>query len=63
LALDVDTRDLMGSLAPAGTLARGPLFGASPRPVIGNVTFADWSPADGQLAAVVIGARERLEWR
>jgi serine/threonine protein kinase/Tol biopolymer transport system component len=34
-----------------GTLARGPLAGGSPREVLEDVTWADWSPS-GELAAV-----------
>ena len=43
-------------------LARAPLFGGLPRPVVGDVTFADWHPVDGQLAIAVRGARNRLEF-
>jgi dipeptidyl aminopeptidase/acylaminoacyl peptidase len=40
-------------LAPlAGTLARAPVSGGSPREVAENVTFADWSPDGAQLAIV-----------
>jgi hypothetical protein len=45
------------------TLVRVPLFGGAPRPVLEHVTFADWSPADGTIAAVhVVGSQQRLEY-
>ena len=46
-----------------GTLARAPLAGGAPRPVLENVEWADWSP-DGNSLAVVrnVGGRDRLEF-
>jgi eukaryotic-like serine/threonine-protein kinase len=46
-----------------GTLARVPLLGGAPRPVVENVREADWTP-DGSSLAVVrqVGGRERLEF-
>ena len=47
----------------AGTLARVPLEGAMPRPLLENVSEADWS-ADGRNLAVVraVDGRSRLEY-
>ena len=46
-----------------GTLARVPLLGGAPRPIVENVREADWTP-DGSSLAVVrqVGGRERLEF-
>src|SRR5262245_13740015 len=45
-----------------GTLARVPLLGGAPRPVVDSVNYADWSPA-GELAIVrVAGSHQRLEF-
>jgi eukaryotic-like serine/threonine-protein kinase len=46
-----------------GTLARVPLLGGGPRPIVENVREADWTP-DGSSLAVVrqVGGRERLEF-
>ena len=46
-----------------GTLARAPLAGGAPRPILENVESADWSP-DGTSLAVVrnVNGRERLEY-
>jgi hypothetical protein len=45
------------------TLARVPLLGGAPRPMLEHVTYADWSPADGSVAAVhVVGSEQRLEF-
>ena len=46
----------------SGTLARAPMLGAGPRPLVGNVREADWLP-DGSDIAIVrrVGGRERLE--
>jgi hypothetical protein len=46
-----------------GTLARVPLLGGAPRPLLEHVTYADWSAADGSVAAVhVVGSEQRLEF-
>ncbi|MFL6231152.1 MAG: protein kinase domain-containing protein [Pyrinomonadaceae bacterium] len=46
-----------------GTLARAPLAGGAPRPVLEDVAFADWSPDGKGLAAVHrVGGRWRLEY-
>ena len=46
----------------SGTLARAPLLGAGPRPLVGSVREADWLP-DGSEIAIVrrVGGRERIE--
>ena len=46
-----------------GTLARAPLAGGAPRPVLDDVEWADWSP-DGNNLAVVrsVNGRDRLEY-
>jgi WD40 repeat protein len=45
-----------------GTLARAPMLGAGPRPLVGAVREADWTPDGSELAIVRrIGGRERLE--
>ena len=46
-----------------GTLARVPLLGGEPRPIVENVREADWTP-DGSALAIVrqVGGRERLEF-
>lgn len=46
-----------------GTLARVPMGGGTPRELIADVKFADWSP-DGSSLAVIrgVGGRDRLEY-
>jgi hypothetical protein len=46
-----------------GTLARVPLVGGAPRPILEDVRMADWSP-DGHELAVVhrVGGADRLEY-
>src|SRR6202451_3657855 len=53
----------VGTWINVGTLARAPLAGGAPRPVLEDVEWADWSP-DGSNLAVVrnIGGRDRLEY-
>ncbi len=45
-----------------GTLARVPLGGTGPRPVLDSVSSADWSPDGSELAVIVSGTRDRLEY-
>jgi dipeptidyl aminopeptidase/acylaminoacyl peptidase len=46
-----------------GTLARVPISGGAPRPVLENVRFADWSPDGSDLAIVRrVDGRDRLEF-
>ena len=53
----------VGTWINVGTLARAPLAGGAPRPVLEDVEWADWSP-DGTNLAVVrnVGGRVRLEY-
>jgi Tol biopolymer transport system component/predicted Ser/Thr protein kinase len=62
MALSLDSRPV-GTWVNMGTLARAPLAGGAPRPVLENVEWADWSP-DGNSLAVVrnVGGRDRLEF-
>jgi Tol biopolymer transport system component len=46
-----------------GTLARVPLAGGAPRPMLEDVKFADWSPDGADLAIVRrVDGRDRLEF-
>ncbi|MFZ0898513.1 MAG: protein kinase [Candidatus Sulfotelmatobacter sp.] len=62
MAISIDSRPY-GPYAQVGTLARVPLNGGSPRPVLENVQWADWSP-DGNNLAIVrdVGGRNQLEF-
>jgi serine/threonine protein kinase len=62
IAVSMDSRP-SGVYAQVGTLARVPLNGGSPRPVLENVQWADWSP-DGENLAIVrdVNGRNRLEF-
>jgi Tol biopolymer transport system component len=62
MAVSMDSRP-SGVYAQVGTLARVPLNGGSPRPVLENVQWADWSP-DGNNLAIVrdVNGRNRLEF-
>src|SRR5271169_2597346 len=53
----------VGTWINVGTLARAPLAGGAPRPVLEDVEWADWSP-DGSNLAVVrnVAGRDRLEY-
>ncbi len=53
----------VGTWINVGTLARAPLAGGAPRPVLENVEWADWGP-DGNTLAVVrnVSGRDRLEF-
>ena len=53
----------VGTWINVGTLARAPLAGGAPRPVLDDVEWADWSP-DGNNLAVVrnVAGRDRLEY-
>ena len=51
-----------GGYATAGTLARVPLSGGTPREILDNVEDADWA-ADGQNLAVVRYMPESSHWR
>ena len=62
IAVSMDSRP-SGVYAQVGTLARVPLNGGSPRAVLENVQWADWSP-DGENLAIVrdVNGRNRLEF-
>ncbi len=46
-----------------GTLARAPITGGTPRELVENVKFADWSPDGADLAIVRrVDGRDRLEY-
>jgi Tol biopolymer transport system component len=62
MALLLGSRQLK-SWIHTGILARVPMAGGSPREVLENVQWADWSP-DGNNLAVVrdVGGRNRLEY-
>jgi len=62
MAVSVNSRP-SGPYAQVGTLARVPLNGGAPRPVVENVQWADWSP-DGNNLAIVrdVGGRNQLEF-
>ncbi len=62
MAVSIDSRP-SGVYAQVGTLARVPLNGGSPRPMLENVQWADWSP-DGNNLAIVrdVGGRNQLEF-
>jgi eukaryotic-like serine/threonine-protein kinase len=62
LAVSLDRHFVLGYEA-TGTLARVPLAGGAPRPVLEGVQDADWSP-DGKELAVshLVGNRSRLEY-
>ena len=53
----------VGTWINVGTLARAPLAGGAPRPVMEDVEWADWSP-DGNTLCVVrnVAGRDRLEY-
>jgi Tol biopolymer transport system component/predicted Ser/Thr protein kinase len=53
----------VGTWINVGTLARAPLAGGAPRPIVEDVEWADWAP-DGNSLAVVrnVGGRDRLEY-
>jgi Tol biopolymer transport system component/predicted Ser/Thr protein kinase len=52
-----------GALVNVGTLARAPLAGGAPRPVLEDVEWADWAPDGNSLAVVhTVNGRDRLEY-
>jgi eukaryotic-like serine/threonine-protein kinase len=61
LAVRLDTA-FFGGYARAGTLARVPLSGGTPREVLNNVQDADWA-ANGESMAVVRYVPENNHWR
>ena len=61
LAVRLNTQGYVG-YARAGTLARVPLSGGTPREVLENVQDADWSP-NGDALAVIRYVPENNHWR
>jgi eukaryotic-like serine/threonine-protein kinase len=60
--LVIQQRRQLDSYARVGLLARAPLTGAGPRPILSDVQDADWGP-DNQIAvAHFVGGRYRLEY-
>ena len=56
-----DSRNIL-DFAAVGVLARAPLAGAAPRPILSDVQNADWGP-DNQIAVChYVGQRYRLEY-
>jgi Tol biopolymer transport system component len=52
-----------GTWVNVGTLARAPIAGGAPRPVLEDVEWADWSPDGANLAVVrTVNGRDRLEY-
>jgi Tol biopolymer transport system component len=63
LAVMLDAKTTARGYERFGTLARVPLAGGSPRPVLDNVRYADWSP-DGKELMVerTVAGRHRIEF-
>jgi Tol biopolymer transport system component len=61
LAISLNTVGYTG-YAHAGTMARVPLSGGTPREVLDNVQDADWAP-DGENMAVIRFVPENRHWR
>jgi serine/threonine protein kinase len=60
--LVIQQRRQLNAFARVGLLARAPLTGAAPRPILGDVQDADWGP-DNQIAVThFAGGRYRLEY-
>ena len=52
-----------GTWVNVGTLARAPIAGGAPRPVLENVEWADWGPDSTSLAVIRnVNGRDRLEY-
>jgi serine/threonine protein kinase/Tol biopolymer transport system component len=62
MALLLDSHPV-GTWVNMGTLARAPIAGGAPRPVLEDVEWADWGP-DGSSLAVIrnVNGRDRLEY-
>jgi Tol biopolymer transport system component/predicted Ser/Thr protein kinase len=60
LLLDVHSA---GTWVNVGTLARAPIAGGAPRPVLENVEWADWGPDSTSLAVIRnVNGRDQLEY-
>jgi eukaryotic-like serine/threonine-protein kinase len=63
LAVMLDAKTTASGYERSGTLARVPLAGGSPRPVLENVRYADWSPDGKELMAErVVSGKHRIEF-
>ncbi len=63
LAILLDPKNDYNLYVRRGTLAVVPLSGGTPREVVRDVRFADWSPDGKDLAVVrLAGARQKLEY-
>ena len=52
-----------GGFNYSGTLARVPLSGGAPKPILDNVTYAEWAPGSSELLVVHrVGGKDRLEY-
>jgi hypothetical protein len=52
-----------GGFNYSGTLARVPLSGGAPKPILEDVTYAEWAPGSGELLVVHrVGGKDRLEF-
>jgi Tol biopolymer transport system component/predicted Ser/Thr protein kinase len=52
-----------GTWVNVGTLARAPIAGGAPRPVVEDVEWADWGPDSANLAVIRnVNGRDRLEY-
>jgi eukaryotic-like serine/threonine-protein kinase len=60
--LVIQQRRQLEAYAWVGVLARAPLTGAAPRPVLNDVQDADWGPEDRIAVAHSVGERFRLEY-
>ena len=62
MALLLDTHPA-GTWVNVGTLARAPIAGGAPRPVLEDVEWADWGPDSTNLAVIRnVNGRDRLEY-
>jgi Tol biopolymer transport system component len=63
LAVMLDAKTTAAGYDRSGTLARIPLAGGSPRPVLENVRYADWGP-DGKELMIerVVAGKHRIEF-
>jgi eukaryotic-like serine/threonine-protein kinase len=52
-----------GGFNYTGTLARVPLSGGAPKPILDDATYAEWAPGSGELLVVHrVAGRDRLEF-
>ena len=60
--LVIQQRRQLYAYAAVGVLARTPLTGVAPRPILNDVQEADWGPDNKIAAAQFLGGRFRLEY-